>query len=129
MILDDKKNKGVNGFALLAFAIFIIVMFWVTGNLERKDNELSRKQFEKLVVSEDAKKITVVQNKNVPTGRVDIELRGEAGERGETMYLYVSDVNEIQKYLDKRDVDYDMPDVPQDDLKLMESYMEQYCVF
>ncbi len=114
MILDDKKNKGVNGFALLAFAIFIIVMFWVTGNLERKDNELSRKQFEKLVVSEDAKKITVVQNKNVPTGRVDIELRGEAGERGETMYLYVSDVNEIQKYLDKRDVDYDMPDVPQD---------------
>ncbi|MCI9237742.1 ATP-dependent zinc metalloprotease FtsH [Lachnospiraceae bacterium 50-23] len=112
--MDDKKNKGVNGFALLAFAIFIIVMFWVTGNLERKDNELSRKQFEKLVVSEDAKKITVVQNKNVPTGRVDIELRGEAGERGETMYLYVSDVNEIQKYLDKRDVDYDMPDVPQD---------------
>lgn len=57
MILDDKKNKGVNGFALLAFAIFIIVMFWVTGNLERKDNELSRKQFEKLVVSEDAKKL------------------------------------------------------------------------
>lgn len=114
MILDDKKNKGVNGFALLAFAIFIIVMFWVTGNLERKDNELSRKQFEKLVVSEDVKNITVVQNKNVPTGRVDIELRGEAGERGETMYLYVSDVNEIQKYLDKRDVDYDIPDVPQD---------------
>ncbi len=114
MILDDKKNKGVNGFALLAFVIFIAVMFWVTGNLEREDNELSRKRFEELVVSEDVRNVTVVQNKNVPTGRVDLELRGSDGERGETMYLYVSDVNEIQKYLDKHDVDYDMPDIPQD---------------
>lgn len=114
MILDDKKNKGVNGFALLAFVIFIAVMFWVTGNLEREDNELSRKRFEELVVSEDVRNVTVVQNKNVPTGRVDLELRGRDGERGETMYLYVSDVNEIQKYLDKHDVDYDMPDIPQD---------------
>lgn len=114
MILDDKKNKGVNGFALLAFVIFIAVMFWVTGNLEREDNELSRKRFEELVVSEDVRNVTVVQNKNVPTGRVDLELRGRDGDRGETMYLYVSDVNEIQKYLDKHDVDYDMPDIPQD---------------
>ena len=67
MILDDKKNKGVNGFALLAFVIFIAVMFWVTGNLEREDNELSRKRFEELVVSEDVRNVTVVQNKNVPT--------------------------------------------------------------
>ena len=114
MYIDEQQNKGLNGFLVLVFVIIMIVVFWLTGNLDREQNELSRKKFEELVISENVRNVAVVQNKNVPTGRVEIELRGEDGERGATKYLYVSDVNEIQEYLDKREVDYDISDVPQE---------------
>ena len=120
MYIDEQQNKGLNGFLVLVFVIIMIVVFWLTGNLDREQNELSRKKFEELVISENVRNVAVVQNKNVPTGRVEIELRGEDGERGATKYLYVSDVNEIQEYLDKREVDYDISDVPQENWFLTE---------
>jgi hypothetical protein len=57
--------------------------------------------------------IEVAQNKKVPTGKVIIELEGK-DEEMEYRYLFVSDVNEIQTYLQEKQIDYIMPDVPQD---------------
>ena len=56
----------------------------------------------------------MIQNKNVPTGRVEIELKAEEGERGEVKNYYVSDVNQIQEDLAEWDVDYELPNAPQD---------------
>lgn len=75
---------------------------------------LSRKEFEELIVSDQVQNVTVIQNKNVPTGRVEIELKAEEGERGEVKNYYVSDVNQIQEELAEWDVDYELPNAPQD---------------
>lgn len=75
---------------------------------------LSRKEFEELIVSDQVQNVTVIQNKNVPTGRVEIELKAEEGERGEVKNYYVSDVNRIQEDLAEWDVDYELPNAPQD---------------
>ena len=56
----------------------------------------------------------MIQNKNVPTGRVEIELEAEEGARGEVKNYYVSDVNRIQEDLAEWDVDYELPNAPQD---------------
>lgn len=112
--MNDKRNRGLSGFALLAFVMFMLVIFWFANTLEQQDDELSRQEFEKLVVSETVDSVTVVQNKNVPTGRVDVELEGKNNKRGEVKYLYVSDVNDIQEFLKASGVDYDMPDIPKE---------------
>ena len=94
------------------FVIFVFAALWFTNQFEQKEKQLSWNTFEKLIVSEDVTEVVVRQNKNVPTGRLEIQV-GDA-KNGDVRYLYVSDVNEIQDYLKKKDVDYQMPDIPQD---------------
>ena len=112
--MEERRNRGVGGFTLLTFVIMLFVMFWLTNTLGERADMLSRKDFEKLIVSDQVENVTVVQNKNVPTGRVEIELKGKDKERGEVKNYYVSDVNRIQEELEEWDVDYDMPNAPQE---------------
>lgn len=94
------------------FVIFVFAALWFTNQFEQKEKQLSWNTFEKLIASEDVTEVVVRQNKNVPTGRLEIQVGDE--KNGDIRYLYVSDVNEIQDYLKKKDIDYQMPDVPQD---------------
>jgi len=112
--LEDRRNRGVGGFTLLTFVILLFAMFWLTNTLGERADMLSRKEFEELIVSDQVQNVTVIQNKNVPTGRVEIELKAEEGERGEVKNYYVSDVNRIQEDLAEWDVDYELPNAPQD---------------
>lgn len=112
--MEDRRNRGVGGFTLLTFVILLFAMFWLTNTLGERADMLSRKEFEELIVSDQVQNVTVIQNKNVPTGRVEIELKAEEGERGEVKNYYVSDVNRIQEDLAERDVDYELPNAPQD---------------
>lgn len=112
--MEDRRNRGVGGFALLTFVILLFAMFWLTNTLGERADMLSRKEFEELIVSDQVQNVTVIQNKNVPTGRVEIELEAEEGARGEVKNYYVSDVNRIQEDLAEWDVDYELPNAPQD---------------
>lgn len=112
--MEDRRNRGVGGFTLLTFVILLFAMFWLTNTLGERADMLSRKEFEELIVSDQVQNVTVIQNKNVPTGRVEIELEAEEGERGEVKNYYVSDVNRIQEDLAEWDVDYELPNAPQD---------------
>lgn len=98
---------------MLIFVVFLFAALWFTNQFDQKDKELTWKEFEKLIVSDDVESVTVSQNKNVPTGRVEIQMDAENDEDS-IKYFYVSDVNEIQDYLKEKKVDYEMPDVPQD---------------
>ena len=62
------------------------------------------------------KSVNITQNKNVPTGRVEIELKsGPEGKDTDVKYLYTSDVNEVQKYLKDIGIEnYTMSNVPQE---------------
>lgn len=112
--MEDRRNRGVGGLTLLTFVILLFAMFWLTNTLGERADMLSRKEFEELIVSDQVQNVTVIQNKNVPTGRVEIELKAEEGERGEVKNYYVSDVNRIQEDLAEWDVDYELPNAPQD---------------
>ena len=52
----------------------------------------------------------ITQNKNVPTGRVELRFKDELDEES-VKYLYVSDVNVIQEYMKDKGLEYEMPDV------------------
>lgn len=112
--MEDRRNRGVGGFTLLTFVILLFAMFWLANTLGERADMLSRKEFEELIASDQVQNVTVIQNKNVPTGRVEIELKAEEGERGEVKNYYVSDVNQIQEDLAEWDVDYELPNAPQD---------------
>jgi len=112
--LNNKRTKGVSGFTLLIVAVVLFAVLWYTSRFEERDRELSWDEFQALVTSDNVADVTVRQNKSVPTGRVEIELSKEDAEGDLVKYFYVSDVNKIQDYLKEQGVDYEMPDVPQD---------------
>ena len=111
--MNDKKTRGLSGATVLIFVVFLFAALWFTNQFDQKDKELTWKEFEKLIVSDNVEAVTVSQNKNVPTGRVEIQVDTKNDEDS-VKYLYVSDVNEIQNYLKEKKIDYEMPDVPQD---------------
>ena len=111
--MNDKKTRGLSGATVLIFVVFLFAALWFTNQFDQKDKELTWKEFEKLIVSDNVETVTVSQNKNVPTGRVEIQVDTKNDEDS-VKYLYVSDVNEIQNYLKEKKIDYEIPDVPQD---------------
>lgn len=111
---DNKKNRGLSGINLFLFVLIVLGALWFTNTLDSKESQLSRQKFEKLITSEKVDSVTITQNKNVPTGSVEVQLKNKKNGENEKNYLYVSDVNEIQKYLDKAKIDYEMSDVPRD---------------
>ncbi len=97
---------------LLTLIIFLFAMLWFTNRFEQREDEITWKEFESLVSSNNVRDVVITQNKAVPTGRVELTVKGKEGE--ELRYLYVSDVNEIQEYLKEKKIAYEMPDIPQD---------------
>ncbi|KMZ52461.1 ATP-dependent metalloprotease FtsH [Dorea sp. D27] len=94
--------------------MFLFAALWFTNQFDQKEKELTWKEFQKVIVKDNVESVVVSQNKNVPTGRVEIELKDKKSSDSEVRYYYVSDVNEIQSYLKEKGIDYEMPDVPQD---------------
>ena len=112
--MNDKKTRGLNGLTFLFFVLFLFIALWFTNQFEQKGNEVTWKEFQELVVNETPGEITVVQNKSVPTGYVEVKIKDDEGEEVEK-YLYVSDVNEIQDYLKDQGIEnYVLEDVPQE---------------
>lgn len=111
--MNDKKNRGLNGLTLMMFVVVLFAVLWFTNQIDQREKELTYKEFYSLIEEDKVSDVAVVQNKSVPTGRVDVELKG--AEEGESVRsLYVSDVNEIQEYLKDQGVEYELSDVPQD---------------
>lgn len=111
--MNDKKVRGLSGATILTLVVFLFVMLWFTNQFDQKEEEITWKEFEELAAGKDIEKIVVTQNKNVPTGRVELRLKDQVNGESEK-YLYVSDVNVIQEYLQEKDLEYEMPDVRED---------------
>ena len=111
--MNNKKARGLNGAVFLVFVVFLFAALWFTNQFDQREKEISWKKFQQLVQNDKIESVEVNQNKSVPTGRVEITLKGDDNSDN-VRYLYVSDVNEIQDYLKDQNVDYTMPDIPQD---------------
>ena len=111
--MNDRRNRGLNGLTLMLFVIALFAILWFTNQIDQREKEISYKEFCSLIEDGEAANVLVVQNKSVPTGRVDVEVKQDV-EDGSVRSLSVSDVNEIQQYLKEQGVEYEVSDVPQD---------------
>ena len=96
--MNNKKARGLNGVVFLVFVVFLFAALWFTNQFDQREKEISWKKFQQLVQNDKIESVEVNQNKSVPTGRVEITLKGDDSSDN-VRYLYVSDVNEIQDYL------------------------------
>jgi len=109
--LDKKRGTSINGITLLALVAAVLVAFWFTNQAQQRRQELSYEEFQQALAEEQVLNITIRQNREVPTGRVDITLKGEE----EVKYLYVSDVNKFLETLQEYDfTKYNLENVPEE---------------
>ena len=73
---------------------------------EASRKPITHEMFESYLDSDDIVQIRLIQNSEVPTGEVLMEMNS-----GVTMYMYVSDINDVQKELDKKFPGYVLEDV------------------
>lgn len=110
--MNDKRYKGISGATVVVFIAVIFFVLWMTNQVQLRGQEMTFTQFEEAVTQDHVTDVVINQNKAVPTGVVTLTL-----EDGETSgRVNVSDVNEVQKLLDKHDIDYQIGDIPKDSL-------------
>ena len=110
--MNDKRYKGISGATVVMFLVVIFFVLWMTNQVQLRGQEMTFTQFEEAVTQDHVTDVVINQNKAVPTGVVTLTLGdGETSGR-----VNVSDVNEVQKLLDKHDIDYRIGDIPKDSL-------------
>lgn len=88
-----------------------LLVYWFIGQMNMKQREYTYQEFTQAVQSGDVESVIIRQNKEVPTGRLEIQMKDQSED---VKYLNVSDVNEIQELLSKADVKCTLDDVPRE---------------
>ena len=113
--MNNKRNRGMSGLTLMVFIVILFAaLMFNNSQIDQKEREMTYQEFTEYVENDQVSAVAITQNKNVPTGRLDVKLQVKDSEDPVLKVLYVSDVNEIQTYLQKEKVDYAMTDVPQE---------------
>ena len=86
----------------------LVMMFFNRGQM--KNAEISYTTFVSEVEQGKISEAVIKQNKEVPTGVVTVRLNGE----DKIQIVNVSNVEEVQEMLSKKNVDYKMTDIPKD---------------
>ncbi len=101
-----KKNRV--GFGIYAALILMVVLIWYTMS-NPSTSTYTMSQFTESLDDGEISRVVINQNLQVPTGSAKITTKA-----GGNFVMYVSDVKDIQKMLDKADVEYAVNDVPRD---------------
>ncbi len=102
-----KKSRSSGMFIYVLFVA--VVLFILYTSMGKSTTTYTMDKFQKAIAKGQVSAVSITQNKEVPTGTVDIKLQD-----GNSAVLYVSDVNDIQDYLSKQGVVYSLSDVPHD---------------
>lgn len=103
------KKHSYRGFGFYAMLVFMVIAVWLMLDA-RQDaaNAYSMAEFESALEQENIVYIEIKQNREIPTGILDIRFKNNMEKE-----LYVSDVNEIQKLLEENQFsNYYLADVP-----------------
>ncbi len=113
--MNEKRTRGFGGLTMmmLVFALFVGFLY-MNRQIDQREQEMTYSEFTSLVEEGKVENVVIAQNKNVPTGSLEVEIADGDGDSAEIREFYVSDVNEVQKYLQEEEVDYVIEDVPQD---------------
>lgn len=99
---------GASIFMVVALALLV---YWFIGQMNMKQREYTYQEFMQAVQDGEVDSVIIRQNKEVPTGRLEIQMKDQSED---VKYLNVSDVNEIQELLSKADVKCTLDDVPKE---------------
>lgn len=107
--MNNGKSRGVSGFPFIFLIVMFLGMWWLLNDTPQGETAYTYSEFKSAVREDDVKTVTIKQNKAIPTGQVEAVLKDD---RKET--FNVSDVKEVEKFLEKEKVDYYVNDVPKD---------------
>lgn len=97
--------RGIGVYIIIVFAV-ICIWYWLSAGAT--SNSYTQSQFEKDLDKNQVKSVKVVQNREIPTGSLEVKFKD-----GTSKVLYVSDVNNIEKTMTKAGyTDYTVADVP-----------------
>ena len=80
------------------------------NRLQTQEQKMSNSSFEEAVEQDEVESVVIQQNKEVPTGVVVVQLKGE----DDTHTVNVSDIREVQKLLEEKDIDYTLENITQE---------------
>ncbi|GAB5612965.1 ATP-dependent zinc metalloprotease FtsH [Faecalimonas hominis] len=107
--MNNGKSRGVNGFPFILLIVVFLVTWWILNDIPQRESAYTYSAFKSAVQNDEVKSVTVKQNKAIPTGQVEAVLKDDSKET-----FNVSDVKEVEKFLEKENVDYYVNDVPKD---------------
>ncbi|MCR4567457.1 MAG: ATP-dependent zinc metalloprotease FtsH [Pseudobutyrivibrio sp.] len=95
---------------MFIYVLFVaVVLYIIYTSMGKSTTTYTMDKFQKAISKGQISSVSVTQNKEVPTGTVQVELKN-----GTSAVLYVSDVNDIQEYLNEEGIVYTLSDVPHD---------------
>jgi cell division protease FtsH len=109
--LNSKKSRGMGGASIFMVVALALLVYWFIGQMNMKQREYTYQEFTQAVQDGEVDSVIIRQNKEVPTGRLEIQMKDQSED---VKYLNVSDVNEIQELLSKADVKCTLDDVPKE---------------
>ena len=102
-----KKNRASG---MIIYALFVVVVLAILySSMGNKTTTYSMAELKSAIKREQVKAVNITQNEEVPTGAATIKLS-----TGDTVTLYVSDVNDLQQMLSEANIAYNLSDIPHD---------------
>lgn len=96
--MNTKKNNNLRGVVVYLCLILAVVFIWYMLKGTSTTNSYTKADFLEALEKNEVETVKVVQNREIPTGSLIISMKDK---NKESKTLYVSDVNEAAKEMDK----------------------------
>lgn len=107
----NKNGRGIN--MVISLLLVAMLLFWFSSTLRRMENTCTQAEFNQLVEAGEVSGVLVIQNREIPTGSAQINLKS-GGEK----ILNVTDVNVLIDQLEQKNISYVLNDVPKENVFL-----------
>ena len=107
----NRSGRGINLVIILLLAA--MVLFWFSGTLKKMENTCTQAEFEQFLAEDEVTDALIVQNREVPTGSVRIQLTD-----GDVKTVNTTDVNEMKALVEENGIVPMVQDVPKENVFL-----------
>lgn len=107
----NKNGREMN--LVISLLLIVLLVFWFSGILRSMEDTCTQAEFNQMLDAGEISGAVVVQNREVPTGSVEVHLTS-----GDEKVLVVSDVNPVLEELETAGVKTIVRDVPGDNIFL-----------
>ena len=108
--MNKNQKRGMSGAPFILFVVIVLCTLWYMGRMQQQGQEITYSEFVNEIQSQNVQEVYISQNKTAPTGIVTLSMK----DTGDVRRLYVSDVNDVQKFLQKEDVIYHLGNIKED---------------